>query len=134
VFAVVGYSWAPHIALHPIEIEASLIESGAHTLRPLNNTSRLVYKETFIVPHADPLTQGVTSVNVRFLVFVKKPLAAAHSTHSNTEDRSGVEVIFVRHNLQSDSMYSTCWKQHKSMIEDLIDYNLDELAETCSKA
>jgi hypothetical protein len=107
--------------MHPVNVRASLIGLNKHSLRPADNTSCLTFKYIYEYVHEE---SGGLVQNIKFSLFVKKPT----TFHLNTRDRTNVELVFVRHNLEADLMFATCWMTHKSMVEEIIESNVDELS------
>jgi hypothetical protein len=124
ILLVIGLAWSPGMDLRPINVKVALVGPRTHSLQSADDTSRLIFKETrYNILHEE--SSSPTTHAIKFSLLVKKP-----ASNSNNPDRSNVELVFVRHNLEADSMFASCWMVHKSMIEALIECSVDELTET----
>jgi hypothetical protein len=80
-----------------------------------------------MIPHEEPSTLCIH--HTTFSLFVHQPASGMIEG-----DRPNVELVFVRHNLEADTMFASSWMIHKLMNESVIESSVEELTQTWVKA
>jgi hypothetical protein len=112
-------SWYPQSSARMIPVYAVLVAEQTHSIQyPINRCQYTLIK-TFNSSDFDATTSR--TVDYTFSLFIKQPVG------SNPQGRAAKEFVFLRHNLEVDLMFTSCWKLHRFMVKHYIDENYEEL-------